>query len=160
RLDEAAAVAEKLVALERELFGPAHVTVASSLGLVARLHEARGAFGPAAKARAEVLAVQARLDGRDHRPTTHRPDQLAEVQARARLEPAALRRVRRATALNARVEGLWRAGRSAEALPLALEALALFRATLGERDRATAMSLFNLGAQYQGLHRFDEAWRV
>src|SRR5262245_35150698 len=66
RIDEAAGVSEQMVARERELFGPAHVEVAGSLGLLARLHEARGAFGPAVKALTELVEIQARLHGRDH----------------------------------------------------------------------------------------------
>ncbi len=65
--------------------------------------------------------------------------------------------LRYAAELNHRVSGLWKAGRSREALPLAQEALDIRRRILGTVHEDTAESFFNLGAQYEALGEYAKA---
>src|SRR2546429_4847595 len=70
QLAEAGTAAEKLLAIQREVFGNVHEQVAGALQYVAELHEAREEFGAARKARQEVLAIKTKLHGTDHWQTT------------------------------------------------------------------------------------------
>src|SRR5437867_3327547 len=55
KLPEAIAAAEKMLAIEREVFGNFHEDVAGSLEQLAEMHEQREDFAAARKARQEVL---------------------------------------------------------------------------------------------------------
>jgi hypothetical protein len=63
KLMEAIAAAEKMLAIERDVFGPADSRVAESLRLLAGMHEEREDFLPARAARQALIEVQKRLYG-------------------------------------------------------------------------------------------------
>ena len=122
KLPEAIAAAEKMLALERQLFGDVHPKVAGSLQFLAVVHEAREDFAAARKARQEVLAIQTKLLGARHWQVTDARLALEGVERLARLAPADRRRLAEAGQLNGRVVQLYRQGKSHEALPLAQKA--------------------------------------
>src|SRR5207244_5792114 len=63
KLPEAIAAAQKMLAIERSLFGDAHADVVGSLQRLARMNERLEDFPAADKERKEVLALQIRLHG-------------------------------------------------------------------------------------------------
>jgi len=65
-LTEAIAAGEKVLAIEREVFGNIHPDVAGSLQFLAEMHAGREDFPAARQARQEVLAIQTKLLGRRH----------------------------------------------------------------------------------------------
>ena len=66
-------------------------------------------------------------------------------------------RLRKADELNTKVVQLYRAGRSREALPLAQEAFKIRQEILGLEHKDTALSLFNLAAQYDAIGEYAKA---
>src|SRR5947209_8678694 len=66
KLTEAVAVAEKMLAIERAVFGNFHEDVAGSLEFLAGMQDALHDFPVARKARQEVLAIKTKLLGAQH----------------------------------------------------------------------------------------------
>jgi tetratricopeptide (TPR) repeat protein len=148
---------EKKLAIEREVFGDVHEEVAGSLTMLARLHEFREDFGPARKAREELLAIRTKLHGdKDWRVTDARLA-LENAKLLEKLEPAARRRLADAQQLNAQVVQLYRQGKFADAVPLARTALAVLKEVLGERHPDYATSLNNLAMLYQAMGDSEKA---
>jgi hypothetical protein len=160
KLAEMVAAWQKKIAIEREVLGDAHEQVAASLAELANMQEFRRDFDAARQARRELLTLTTKRYGaKDWRVTDARLD-LEDVGLRARLDADGRRRLQEALAMNQQVFQLWQAGRSREALPLAQKALAIRRELLGENNRAVAMSLYNLAAQYEALIEYGEAERL
>jgi tetratricopeptide (TPR) repeat protein len=65
-----------------------------------------------------------------------------------------------ASQLNRQVYQLWKEGKYQEAIPSAEKALAIRQKILGNDAADTALSLFNLGAQYFGLKDYARAERL
>jgi hypothetical protein len=63
KLMEAIAAAEKMLVIEREVFGPVHSEVADSLSILAKMHEEQEDFTSARTARQTLLEVQKKLYG-------------------------------------------------------------------------------------------------
>src|SRR4051812_15252142 len=61
KLAEASAAAQKMLALEREVFGDVHAQVVGSLQRLARLHERREDFAAARRDWQEVVTLQTKL---------------------------------------------------------------------------------------------------
>jgi CHAT domain-containing protein/tetratricopeptide (TPR) repeat protein len=151
KLADMLAAWEQKLAIEREVYGPAHERVAVSVKLLALIHEGREDFPAARKARQEVLAIRRQLHGdKDWRVADARRD-LAEVDRLSRLTPEDRRGLQQATALNQQVALLLQRGHSRQALPLARRALAIRRQLLGEDHPLYAQSLNNLAELYGAL---------
>jgi tetratricopeptide (TPR) repeat protein len=157
KLPEAVAAAEKMLAIERQVFGDLHAEVVESLQLLAELHEAREDFAAARKARQEVLAIQTKLLGERHWEVTDARLALEYVERLARLEPADRRRLTEAWELNGRVAQLYEQGKTQQALPLAQKVLAICKEVLGERHPAYAESLHNLAGLYRNQGEYAKA---
>jgi tetratricopeptide (TPR) repeat protein len=156
-LEQAITVARRMLAVERIVFGDVHEDVAGSLQLLAEMAELREDFPAARQARQEVLAIRRKLHGKmDWRVAEARLG-LADVDRLSKLTPENRRRLRQANGLNEQVFSLWQRGRSREALPLARKALAIRLELLGEDHPQAILSVFNLAAQYQALHRYEDA---
>jgi tetratricopeptide (TPR) repeat protein len=154
---QAIALREKVVALQREIFGAGHEQVAVSLRNLAWMHEARDDLPAAVKARQEVLAILTKLYGdRDWRVTDARWD-LELLKLLAGLDAEARRRLRRAEAANREVVRLRQAGRPREALPLMRQALAIRKELLGEAHPHYAASLNSLATLYWALGEYGKA---
>jgi CHAT domain-containing protein/tetratricopeptide (TPR) repeat protein len=148
KVAEAIKAAEKMLAIERALFGDVHEEIADLMGLVATWHEARGDYGAAIKARAEVVTIREKLHGAGHWRTVDARWELATTQRLARMGPEQRRALQRAKQLHAAVIRLHAQGKSAEALKVALEAHDLFKVSLGEKHPDYALSLNNLAYLY------------
>jgi Tfp pilus assembly protein PilF len=158
-IDETITAIHKALALERAVFGEIQSASLPWLQFKARRHEEREQFTEAIAARQEVLRwLRSRYDRADWRITDARLD-LEETRGLARLDAEQRRQLRQTEQWNARLFGLWQQGRSREALPLAQKALAVRRKVLGETHRLTALSWFNLGAQFHAVNRLRDAER-
>jgi CHAT domain-containing protein/tetratricopeptide (TPR) repeat protein len=160
KLDEMVAVWEKKLAIERAVFGDVHEEVSRSLGTLGRIHEMRGDFDAARKARKEDLALQAKLHGdKDWRVTATKLD-LEELEELARLDPAARKRFWQAGTLNKQADNLRRQGRYREAMPIARAAQAIVREVRGEGHPAYATSLNTVASLYQATGEYGKALRL
>jgi CHAT domain-containing protein/tetratricopeptide (TPR) repeat protein len=154
KLPEAIAAAEKMLAIERQVFGAVHEELVGSLQFLAELHEAREDFAAARKARQEVLAIQMKLLGQRHWQVTDARLALEGVERRAQLAPDDRRRLAEATELQGRVVQLYQQGKVQQALPVAQKVLAIRKQVLGERDLDYATTLSDLASLYfaQGVY--------
>jgi tetratricopeptide (TPR) repeat protein len=158
-IDEAIAALQKGLALERSVFGQVQASSLPWLTGLARLHEQRGRFSAAIRARREVLRRQEDLHGQsDWRVTDARLD-VEDTRLLARLDSAQQQRLRQADQWTGQVFQLRQQGRPKEALPLAQKALAARREILGEKHRHTALCWFNLGTLHAALNRVEPARR-
>jgi len=157
KIPEAIAAAEKMLAIEREVFGNRNEDVVESLEMLARLHEHREDWAAGRKARLEVVSIRMGLYGKDDWRVTDARLGMAHLELLAKLDDPGRQKVRRAEALNDQVFALWSQGRSREALPLVRESLKLRRQVLGEQHPAYIQSLFNLAAQHNALAQYREA---
>jgi CHAT domain-containing protein/tetratricopeptide (TPR) repeat protein len=167
RLAEAVESAQRLLALERAVFGDVHEDVARSLGLLARLHLQREDFPAARRALEEGLAIRTKLHGEKDWRVTDARLALADVDRLARLGREERTRLAAADRRYEEVVQLYRQGRYAEAVPLAREVLATRKAVLGERHNDYASSLNILGMLYRDMGEYgralpllEEAWAI
>jgi tetratricopeptide (TPR) repeat protein len=157
KLVEAIAAAEKMLALERQVFGDVHEEVAGSLEQLAEMHEEREEFAAARKARRELLAIRIKLHGeKDWRATDARLD-LADVDLLEKLEPEQRRQGSEADALLQRANQLDSQGKAREALSLAERAVEVRRSVYGVEHRRTADAFSWLAGLYQSVGAYAKA---
>jgi CHAT domain-containing protein/tetratricopeptide (TPR) repeat protein len=154
KLEEANAVFEKKLAIEREVFGEVHAVVADSLAMLARGYEARQDFAAARKGLQEVVAIRVKLNGEKDWRVTDARLALADLGVREKLGPAQRARLVQATRLNYQGYQLWQQGKPAEALPLMQQALAIRKEVLGECHRDYAPILNNVAYQYRDMGQY------
>jgi tetratricopeptide (TPR) repeat protein/CHAT domain-containing protein len=157
RVDEANALAEKALALTREVRGEQHPEALNLCQALAQNYEQQANFPAAKKYRQEILAVQTRLHGKDHWQVTDARLALEGAEHLAQLEPADRHRLRDATLLNDRVGQLYQQGKTHDAIPLAQKALDLRKDVLGERHPDYAQTLNNLALLYHAQGEYTQA---
>jgi tetratricopeptide (TPR) repeat protein len=146
KLPEAIAAAEKMLAIERKVFGKVHEEVAGSFAYLADLHAARDDFAAARTARQEVLTVYTKLYGdKDWRVTDARRS-LEDLDRLARFAPAGRQQFRQAVALRRQAVRLQSSRRFADAERLYKEALEIWKSMLGEKHPEYASCLNSLGS--------------
>lgn len=144
KLAEAIPAVEKILTIEREVFGSVHAEVAGSLDWLARLRAEQGDFVAARKAAQEAWAVRTKLYGEKHWRTTDARLRLADVERLRQLTPAARAALREARIWMQKVWKLRRQRKYQEAAALARKAAGVYRKHLGEH-RETAVALNALG---------------
>ena len=157
KLPEAIEVAERVLAIEREIFGEEHGVVASTYGWIGEVQSAAEDFSAAEKSYQAALDLLKRLHGaRDWRVTDGR---LALEHARllASLDSTKREALSQAETLEQRVTVLWEGGKSLEAVPLAQEALEIRKHVLGEEHPTYATNLRNLGKLYDSMGDYASA---
>jgi CHAT domain-containing protein/Tfp pilus assembly protein PilF len=157
QVDEAMALAEKALALTREVRGEQHPEALNLARSVALAYEQQANFPAAQRLRRQVLAALTRLHGRDHWQVTDARLALEDVERLARLAPPDRRQLAEAAQLNGRVVQLNQQGKNQQALPLAEKALEIRKQVLGERHPAYATSLNNLAQMYQTQGEYAKA---
>jgi tetratricopeptide (TPR) repeat protein len=157
RLQEAIAAAKEVVALQERLAGARRETVALWLEWIARQSRAVGADEQAIAYAERAYRLRLRLHPEGHWQIIDAHLEVEESRNHARRDEATRQQLKKADRLNQQVFRLWQQGKAKEALPLAEEALAIRKELLGEKHRDTALSLFNLAAQYQALHQVRQA---
>lgn len=157
---EAIAAAEKMLAIEREVFGDVHADVAGSLRLLRELHEACEHWEAARKAGREFLAIQIALHGDKSWLAADARLALAHVDRMAALDPPARQRLAEA------IRGLGLADQYSErtdyahAEPLLRQIVETAKEILGEEDLLYAHSLNNLGVLCQDTGDYAQAARL
>jgi tetratricopeptide (TPR) repeat protein/CHAT domain-containing protein len=142
---EAIATAEKMLAIEREVFGKVQEDVAGSLEQLSEMYLECEQFAKARAARQEVLAIRVQFHGEAHYSVTNARLSLADVNLWERLGAEDRACLRETTALMEQVFELAGQGKWREALPLARKVLAIRKKVLGDNHRDTAKALYNLG---------------
>src|SRR5262249_48952974 len=84
---EAIAAAEKMLAIERRVFGDVHAEVAGALEWIAERRERREEFDAAERMRGEVLTIRETLLGKAHWQVTDARLALENVTAQRKLTP-------------------------------------------------------------------------
>jgi CHAT domain-containing protein/Tfp pilus assembly protein PilF len=148
-LPEATETGERLRALQRDLLGPTHPALISTLSLLTALHEVAGAYEQAAERSRELIAV---LEGQkgsqyweviDERLSLERRLRLVKVTAAGREKLVAARTQRN------RAFALLQLGRPDRAVSAMGRALALSKEALGEKHPDHATTLNELAVLYQ-----------
>jgi len=151
KLAEAIAAAEKMLALERQVFGDVHEEVAGSLEQLAEMHQQREDFAAARKAAREVLTIRTKLLGVDHWQSADARRNLESIDRWERLTPDQRRQLQQANQLMSRVGELSRVGKYRDALRPAQQALELRQGVFGENHLLVASSLHWIGWLYMEL---------
>ncbi len=131
RFNEAAAVAERLLAIAEGLFGPDHPNVATQLEAVAAMYAFQDRFADAEAARKRALAINERAYGNEH------PSVAGSLQGLGHLY---------------RLQD-----RNEEALPLLLRGLSIAEKTLGADDPGLIVYLSEIANLYGGQRRYADA---
>jgi CHAT domain-containing protein/tetratricopeptide (TPR) repeat protein len=138
KIAEAIAAAEKMLALERSIFGNVHEEVAGSLTLLGRLHERQEDFGSAVTVRKEALEVWIKLRGNEAWQVTDARLEVEQTETLANLGAKAREELRRADGQMNQAAALFQAGKYQQGAELAEKALATRAGLLGEKNRLVA----------------------
>jgi CHAT domain-containing protein/Tfp pilus assembly protein PilF len=140
KLADAVAAAEKMVALERRIYGDVHVEVALSLRWIMQLQNAREEFPAAQRAADEALAIRVRLHGEKHWQATDARLDRDHVALLAALAPRQREDLGQADDLTKQARAAQQSGDFAAGAKAAAQAAAIRRRVLGTH-RSTASSL-------------------
>ncbi|HLJ97257.1 MAG TPA: CHAT domain-containing tetratricopeptide repeat protein [Gemmataceae bacterium] len=157
---EAIAFVNKILAIEREVFGENHEELTGSWRQLIDLQEAGENWEAARKAGRELLALQTTLHGATSWQAADARCILAHLERMAALDVPARRRLTEA------MQGLQMASQYsartdyAHAEPLIRRASETFHAVLGEEDPLYAQSLNNLGVLCQDTGDYAQAARL
>jgi CHAT domain-containing protein/Tfp pilus assembly protein PilF len=157
QVEEGMALAEKALALTRQLRGEHHPEALILCQALAGLYEKQENLPAAKKHRQQVLAIQTKLHGRGHWEVTDARLALEHVELLARLDAKERALLQEAAALNQRISQLRNAGQRREALPLAHQAVGIHRQVLGERHPHYATSLHYLALLYHDQGEYAKA---
>ncbi len=157
KLAEAAAAAERMLAIERQWLGEDDGEVVYSIEWLAGVYEQAEDWPSAAARRREALAWREAHQEAGHWETVDARLALAHVQLLQGLSAEDRQRLADAAVKNQQALEFYDQGRPAEAIALANEALAIRREILGEEHRDTAQSLSNLGGLLRNLGDFAAA---
>ena len=145
KLNETVAAGEKMLALERGVYGDAHYIVANRLLMLAQLHEQREDIPAARKAMTAVAKIRTQLYGPDHWAVIETRRDLEHYDQLERLSPADRRDLGRSAGLLRQSEVLGRERKFKEAISLAAEGVEIEKRILGERHSGYAVSIWLLG---------------
>ena len=145
---EAIARVEKCLAIEREVFGPDHLSVDRSLGFLAELNENLRNFAAATRYRRDLLARLVKRNGADHWQTVDARLRLEDIAVFAKWSADQWQQLKRAWQDNERAILLYQQGNYADALPRFVAAMEVKRQLLGEKHPDYASALSNLAALY------------
>jgi CHAT domain-containing protein len=157
KLDEATANAEKMAAIDREVFGKSHPLVAQALVIVAEINITRHDFTAARRTCEEILAIDQEWGGADHWRQKDARRMLDRVNRLATLDGKQLARL---DELDRRLRQLAAERRYEEAGPLLEELLALQKELLGEKHQDLNSFAILAGVQQgRSIVRAEELWR-
>ena len=145
RFDEAVAVAERALELERRTGEAMRGQVAEALARLAELHELRGDWVQAVGRRKEALAIRMSVDGKEHWRTADARLALAFAEKVAGLGQADRAKVGGALRREQEAARLEEQGKFAEAERVALEALETYRALVGPESAEVARVWHRIG---------------
>jgi CHAT domain-containing protein/tetratricopeptide (TPR) repeat protein len=157
KLAETIGALEKVLAIEREVFGAVHEKVALTLETLAQVQEAREDFAAGGKARAEVLALREKLWGPGHWRVTDARIGLAYTRRLASLDKSQRLLLARGKGLAQKAFDLHRQGKAKAAIPMAQEVVKIRKALLDENHPSYADSLNNLAVLYKAMGDYRQA---
>ncbi|WP_397327044.1 tetratricopeptide repeat protein [Nostoc sp. FACHB-110] len=173
KYSEAIPLAERVLAIRKQILGEEHPDVAGSLNNLAALYKSQGRYADAEPLYRQALSMKKRLLGQEHPDVANSLNSLAELynsQGRyADAEPLfrqALSMRKRllgqehpdvATSLNNLAALYESQGRYADAEPLFRQALSMRKRLLGQEHPDVATSLNNLAALYESQGRYADA---
>jgi tetratricopeptide (TPR) repeat protein len=157
KLAEAIAAAEKMLAIERAVFGDIHEDVVGSLQQLAEMHESREEFAAAHKARAEILAIVAKLHGATDWRVGEAQQSLTHLERVARLTPPQRHELAEAEELLKQVSEISAQRRPRDAIPGAERCAAIRQRLLGDGDSDYAVALNWLGSLYDDAGDYARA---
>jgi tetratricopeptide (TPR) repeat protein len=157
KLDEAATVAVKELAVTREVQGELHDDVVDSLDYLARLHEFGEDWAAARKALAEVLAIRQRQSDRKDWRIADARRALADLDRRAALDPPQRHRLDEAEQHMQFVSTSYSQGKYAEGIGPCRQALEIRGELLGQDHAKYATSLNDLAALNEAMGDYGKA---
>ena len=157
KLAEAIEATQKMLAIEREVFGEEHDEVLVSMDFLAQRQRDFDDFAAARKTREEILAIRRKVSGVDHWRTADARRDLEHVDLLEKLSPDDRREVLRASVLNSLAERFASMGQYTDAEPLYRQALKIRQTVLGEQHPDCAISLNNLAGFYESMPDYAKA---
>ncbi len=148
KLAEAIEATQKMLAIEREVFGNEHDEVLVSMDFLAQRQRDFDDFAAARKTREEILAIRRKVSGVDHWRTADARRDVEHETVLEKLSPDDRVEVLRATVLNSLAERFVSMGQYTEAEPFYRQALKIRQTKLGEMHSDYAISLNNLAWLY------------
>ena len=151
RTAEAISAWQKAIAVARPIVGDASDPIAKMQERISRLHESRGEWTPALRARSEVLAIRGKQYGdKDWRVTDARLA-LRELEIRSRLTAEQRRELLQTGQANSRAADLYRKGEFRQAIRFSEQVADIDRRILGGTHRYIATDLDNLAGLYRAM---------
>ena len=161
KLSDAIVAAEKMLAIDRDLFKDAPAKLADTLEMLAECYWEHDDFDAARKAQQEALDIKINLLGKDHWQVTdarHKLDEYALYQKLyLALMPQQRDRMAEAKKLNRHVIQLYQQGNYAAAVGFAKQVQAICDEIYGREHLVTAISLDNLAKLYNAQGNYSEA---
>lgn len=157
RIADAIAAAEKVLAIERAVWGQSHADVADSLRGLADLHADRDDFRSARACGQQALAMELKLHGERHWRTAEARRVLAHLDHWAGLVQEQRRALAEAHQSEQRAENLFRQGWYRQAFRPTRKALAIRSDVLGEDHPLTAAILNDLGVLHWAVRESQAA---
>jgi tetratricopeptide (TPR) repeat protein len=157
RYAEAIAAAQKMLAIERRVFGDVADDVAGSLERIAQCSLGRDDFTSARKALAEQQSILSKLYGPGDWRVAKARFAVLDVETRSRSTPQQRRLLVQADQATSQVVALYRKGDFRRAIGIAKQAADIRRRVLGEQHPDTATSLHNLAGLYYLMGDYAKA---
>jgi CHAT domain-containing protein len=156
QLDQAARGFEKMMALEKAIFGPVHEEVAGTLDQLGDIHVSRGDLEAARTAGREALAIYVALRGDRHWRTINARLALADVEQRLGFTAGQREQWSQAEAQEQQANQLYDKHKYAAAEAADREALAIRRRLLAAH-LLTARSHLSLASDLRGQNKYRQA---
>jgi CHAT domain-containing protein/tetratricopeptide (TPR) repeat protein len=156
---EAAAVGERILAIEREVRGSDHAEVAGSLAILGTLYELTGDLDRSARHTRELVALVVKLKGEHHWETVQRRRDLEKRELLAKTPPAARPKLALSIARRVRALDLMRKCKFDLALDATRRSMTLCKEALGEKHPEYVRSVNRLATLYENLGDYSEALR-
>jgi tetratricopeptide (TPR) repeat protein len=155
--EKAIELAEKIVAIERSLFGDMWSDLAESYKLLVKLHSSGDNFAAARRCLVEIHKIKTKEFGADAWQTVEARLAITEVDRAAKLTADERKQLDQADKLHDQVLGMVLERNFVAATPLAEQALSIRKKILGQRHRSFAAGLVNLAICYQSVGDYAKA---
>jgi tetratricopeptide (TPR) repeat protein len=156
-LAEALAAGDQLLDVERELFGPDHQNVESTLTFMVGLANESAEYARAQSYARQLIQVRSKLFGTEDYRVVDANWMLRDAQAYAEMSAESLKELQEATKQFDAAIKLNLEGRRREVLPGIQASYDLRRKVLGDEHPLTAYTLMILGHVHLGLGEFADA---
>jgi CHAT domain-containing protein len=160
KYDEAARLTEKMITLEKEIFGHDHDEVAVSLEILASIREEQRDFKAARRPRSDALQMVSKLHGGQHWKTKNAQVALANLDLLARLKSGEVDQIFLANRTHNLAADLRKQDHYEAAEKMESKALAIRLKILGEDHRDTAISFDSVGGDLREQGKYAAAEKM